>query len=134
VNLPVATTIGSQAFYGCSALTSVSLPEATTIGIYAFSGCALTSVSLPLATTIGEQAFSRSDSISLTIILGATAPTVGQNMFNNVSVAKTVTIRVPSGASGYDATWEAAFRGVGNTGTVGTENTNITLVIETISP
>ena len=54
------TSIGDNAFWGCTALTSVSLPEGvTSIGSYAFSGCAaLTSISLPEGLTkIGERAF-----------------------------------------------------------------------------
>ena len=55
------TSIGDNAFWGCTALTSVSLPEGmTSIESYAFSGCtALTSISLPEGMTkIGERAFS----------------------------------------------------------------------------
>ena len=54
------TIIGSNAFYGCSGLTSVSIPNnVTSIGGSAFSGCTgLTSVSLPNSvTSIGESAF-----------------------------------------------------------------------------
>ncbi|WP_315313780.1 leucine-rich repeat domain-containing protein [Prevotella pallens] len=54
------TTIGSRAFYTCSALISVTIPNSvTTIGEGAFEGCsALTSVTIPNSvTTIGEGAF-----------------------------------------------------------------------------
>jgi hypothetical protein len=52
------TTIGSYAFYYCTALTTASFPEVTTIRANAFYACkALTTVSFPLATTIGKSAF-----------------------------------------------------------------------------
>ena len=54
------TTIGKEAFYGCSGLTSVTIPDnVTNIGDYAFAECSsLTSVTIPNSvTTIGESAF-----------------------------------------------------------------------------
>ena len=54
------TTIGNDAFYGCTNLTSVTIPNSvTSIGECAFYGCAnLTSVTIPdSVTSIGEHAF-----------------------------------------------------------------------------
>ena len=54
------TSIGSDAFYSCSALTSVTMPNSvTSIGFQAFYGCsALTSVTMPNSVTnIGDCAF-----------------------------------------------------------------------------
>jgi hypothetical protein len=128
---------------------SVTLNTITSIGMYAFSGCSsLTSVSLPAATSIGNSAFSYTGGTALTVTLGATAPTLGADLFENyVSVPKTVTVLVPSGATGYgsipatysgsDATgkWGNAFRGKGWNGTsygAGTVNSNVTLKIDYI--
>ena len=58
VEMPKVTTIGDRAFLSCSALISVKMPSVTTIGDNAFGGCsALTSVSMPAVTTIGDYAF-----------------------------------------------------------------------------
>jgi hypothetical protein len=112
VSLPAATSIGEYAFRLCSALTTVSLPVAASIGDHAFSSCpALTTVSLPAATSIGDHAFSYTGDTGLTVSLGNTAPGLGTPMFGGVYVAKTVTVKVPSGATGYNSAWESAFNG-----------------------
>ena len=54
------TSIGEEAFYYCSGLTSITIPNSiTSIGINAFSGCeGLTSVTIPNSvTSIGRHAF-----------------------------------------------------------------------------
>ena len=54
------TSIGNSAFYGCSGLTSVAIPNSVTrIGNSAFYGCSgLTSVTIPNSvTSIGTRAF-----------------------------------------------------------------------------
>lgn len=58
VNLPKATSIESRAFKNCNHLTSVNLPSATSIGYGAFDNCiALTNVNLPKVISITEYAF-----------------------------------------------------------------------------
>mgnify|MGYP004512993869 FL=1 len=54
------TSIGDNAFEGCTGLTSVTIPASVTrIGEFAFSGCgALTSITVPdSVTSIGKRAF-----------------------------------------------------------------------------
>jgi hypothetical protein len=122
VSLPKATDIGGGAFEGCIALTSPSFPETTSIGLRAFYGCtALATVSVPKVTAITAQAFSTSGTGALTITMGNTAPTVGTNMFKDVTGTKNVTVRVPNSATGYTSTWQSNFKG---------ENSYINLVIQ----
>lgn len=60
------TTIGSQAFAGCTAVTSLSLPESvTTIEANAFSGSGITTIMIPKSvTSIASQSSWTPDTIS----------------------------------------------------------------------
>ena len=52
------TSIGTGAFMGCSALTTVNLPVATSIGNNAFQNCSkLTTVDFTAATSVGRSVF-----------------------------------------------------------------------------
>jgi hypothetical protein len=103
-------------------------------------------VEFPTAQTIGDYAFSSTGNQTLAVTLGPTAPTLGRNMFSGVSAAKTVTVTVPSGATGYGSTpgntadvcWGNGFRGGGWTGSAfvdgDTVNGNVNLTITYDTP
>ena len=88
------TSIGSDAFQGCTSLTSVTIPDSvTSIGGWAFYYCtSLTSVTIPDGvTSIGEQAFSCCTSLtSVTIPNGVTS--IGENAFNGCTSLTSVTL------------------------------------------
>ena len=149
VDFPKASTIGESAFTA-TGLTSVSFPEATHIGDNVFSVCnSLTSVYLPKVTSLGNTNFI-SSTAPLVITFGSAAPTVGTNTFQYIAASKTVTIRVPRGATGYitgslpvtakitvtggdsSPNWGNGFRGAGWNGSAlgsGTINQSISLTI-----
>ena len=122
VSLPVATYIGSSAFYGCtsltsidltaasyigdnafeycSALTSINLPVASYIGSYAFSCCyKLTSIDLPVASYIGSSAFESCK--SLTSINLPVASYIGDNAFEYCSALTSINLPVASYIGSY---------------------------------
>ena len=90
------TAIGTNAFYGNTALTSIVIPEGvTTIGASAFSGCTiLTNVETPSTlTTIGSDAFSGCTKLAR-VILSEGLVSIESNAFKQ---CKALTkIRIPS--------------------------------------
>ena len=86
------TSIGESAFYGCSGLKSIEIPAGvTSIGSEAFSGCSgLTSIEIPAGvTSIGEFAFwACSGLTSIEIPVGVTE--IGYAAFEGCSGLKDV--------------------------------------------
>ena len=97
------TTIGNDAFRGCSGLTSVTIPNSvTSIGDYAFYSCTgLTSVTIPNSvTSIGNSAFEHCGNLT-SIEIPNSVTTIGHLAFNvclNLS-----SIKVDSGNTVYDS-------------------------------
>lgn len=71
------TSIGTQAFYNCSGLTSLTIPDSvTSIGSRAFSGCTgLTgTITLPEGVTIADDAFDNCPGLTVLSASQATDP------------------------------------------------------------
>ena len=99
------TTIGNEAFYFCTSLTSVTIPDSvTTIGWYAFENCNLTSVTIgDSITTIGEMAFRNCASLT-SVIIPDSVTTIGQYAFYGCSSLTSVYCKATTPPSlGYNA-------------------------------
>ena len=97
------TSIGNNAFYFCTGLTSVTIPNSvTSIGNVAFGSCSgLTSITIPNSvTSIDSQAFVGCSGLESIKSLATTAPTIQSSTFRDIKTGGTLT--VPSGSSGYD--------------------------------
>jgi hypothetical protein len=119
LNLESAITLESQVFRGCTALRELNLPHAETIGNEAFRNCtALETLYVPKAVSLGMGLFQgTSTAKALTITLGSPAPSLGDLMFGGGSGIvtetvgnKKVTVRIPTGAEGYDTAWKDKFK------------------------
>ena len=99
--------IGEEAFFRCRGLTSVTIPESvTSIGDNAFAVCsALTSVSIPSSvTSIGIFAFGNCWALTDVYCYGKNVPISASDMFEASPIAS-ATLHVPAGSVGmYKAT------------------------------
>ncbi len=88
------TSIGSDAFYDCSGLTSITIPNSvTSIGGGAFSGCSgLTSITIPNSvTSIGSSAFYGCTGLT-SITIPESVTSIGSSAFSSCSGLTSVTI------------------------------------------
>ena len=88
------TSIGDDAFFACSGLTSVTIPNSvTSIGDCAFHSCSgLTSVTIPNSvTSISTQAFEDCSGLA-SVTIGNSVKSIGDWAFGNCSGLTSVTI------------------------------------------
>ena len=96
INIPTSvTSIGSQAFQGCSALTSINIPSSvTSIGYYAFGGCsALTSINIPSSVTSIEWSAFEGCSALTSINIPSSVTSIGYGAFSNCVALKVVLLQ-----------------------------------------
>lgn len=102
VSVPsTVTKIGQEAFADCTGLKSVSLPSSLqSIGIGSFCGCtSLTSVDIPSGvTSIGDDAFADCSSLSKATI-PSSVTSIGENAFGGCN---NLTIRCSEGSAAHD--------------------------------
>jgi hypothetical protein len=88
------TSIGGDAFSGCSGLTSITIGSGVTrIGDNAFNHCSgLTSVTIPNSvTSIGNSAFQRCSSLT-SITIGSGVTSIGRNAFDGVDIPTVISL------------------------------------------
>ena len=88
------TSIGFDAFYGCTSLTSVTIPSSvTSIVKGAFASCTgLTSINIPSSVTnIGDNAFFNCGGLT-SINIPASVTSIGIAVFSGCSALETITV------------------------------------------
>ncbi|MDD7292972.1 MAG: leucine-rich repeat domain-containing protein [Clostridiaceae bacterium] len=99
------TRIGSDAFNGCTGLTSVIIPDSVTnIGNYAFYRCTgLTSITIPdSVTSIGKDAFLGCTGLT-SVTIGNSVTSIGDYAFSYCEKLRSITIPNSVTSIGYEA-------------------------------
>jgi hypothetical protein len=87
--------IGAQAFYYCTALTTVKLPSTVTfIDDYAFAGCtSLETIVIPASVTrIGKLAFQGCTALKSVVFLGTDVEIIDDFAFNDCTELKSIVL------------------------------------------
>ena len=105
------TSIGRDAFYGCTGLTSIEIPNSvTSIGFQAFSGCSgLTSVTIPNSvTSLANDAFAGCSNLT-SVLIGSGVASIGDNVFRGCSSLTSVYIGSGVSVIGYNVFYNCNF-------------------------
>jgi len=127
IDFPNVITIGEHAFAGCFNMANANIPKVQIIKMQAFLDCKLKSLNIPDIKFIGVGAFGVGNNNLTEFIFGEIAPSmdVGIHTYYSNSITKTITVKVPYGATGYgeipnvyiggdmSKNWGNAFRGMG---------------------
>ena len=90
------STIGNEAFNGCTGLTSITIPNSVkSIGDYAFYDCtSLTSITFPFGiTSIGQYAFSRCTGLT-SVTIPHSVTSIGSGVFDKCTGLLSVKVQV----------------------------------------
>ena len=104
IEIPSSVTeIGECAFYGCSGLTNVVIPSSvTSIGSFAFDGCSgLTSIEIPSSITAIEWHVFKGCTGLTEIILQAKTKKIDERAFSFYCTPYLSCIKVPAKKAGY---------------------------------
>lgn len=88
------TSIGSQSFWGCTAIKSITIPDSVkSIREYAFTSCtSLESIDIPInVTSIGRYAFQNCTALT-SITIPSSVASIGEFAFNGCGALRSITI------------------------------------------
>ena len=100
VHLPQTTTVGQEAFKGCTQLTTLDAPQLATIEKEAFSGCtALAELQLLKLSSMKQKAFAGCTALTKLTLCGETVPTVDEDAapFEGCPAERNLTLKKADG-------------------------------------